>query len=60
MKMPKALSQYLAAIGAKGGKARTKAKRAASRANGAKPCAPGKKRGRPPKEVTPAGRRQEK
>jgi hypothetical protein len=45
--MPKSVSQYLAAIGAKGGKAKSRAKAKASRANGAKPCAPGKKRGRP-------------
>jgi hypothetical protein len=47
--MPKSVSQYLAAIGAKGGSVKSKAKAKAARANGAKPCAPGKKRGRPRK-----------
>lgn len=42
MKMPKTVSEYLASIGAKGGKVTSAAKRAASRANG-------KKGGRPKK-----------
>lgn len=43
------LSQAAAALGSKGGKVSSPAKAAAARANGAMPCAPGKRRGRPAK-----------
>lgn len=44
---PPEVSVYLKAIARKGGKSTSPAKLAAAKANGAKPCAPGKRRGRP-------------
>jgi hypothetical protein len=41
------ITQYLSQIGKRGGESTSAAKKAASKANGSKPCRPGKKRGRP-------------
>lgn len=46
------MNNPMAVLGAIGGKSKSDKKIKASRANGAKPCAPGKKRGRP-KSKTP-------
>lgn len=49
-------TEYLREIGARGGSRTSAAKAAAARANGAAPCAPGKRRGRPPGKKQPVSR----
>jgi len=57
MKIPNEVKAYLAKIGAKGGKAATKAKTEAARTNGSAPVKPGSKpRGRP-KKPKPTGKK---
>jgi hypothetical protein len=50
-KVPPAVRDYFAKIGKKGGESATPKKAWHARVNGAQPCAPGKKRGRPRKEA---------
>ena len=48
------LQRAARALGRRGGAAGTEAQNAARRANGPKPCAPGKQRGRPRKKSSEA------